>query len=568
MIRPNNKCEIERIEETSVQSIESSTLSQPVSLLTNESAVNGKLRIICCKPSYHMRQVKNKGAILILVWNYLLMSILFFNAENHGFKSLYNMQYVLLGLILPFAGWLADVYFGCYKVIRLCIWMMWIAIMLATASVVIAEFVNESCKDILNNYLVGVLMTLALVGLGGFQSNVIQFGIDQLHDASTSEITSFIAWYIWTGFLSGLVVQLPFACLPNEYHIIRMLVMCIYVSLALSLLFIYNRVLIKEPVTKNPFKLVYNVLKYAIKNKHPRCRSAFTYCEDELPSRIDFGKSKYGGPFTTEQVEDVKTFLCFLPITTMASILFSEMFALYLMTSRLLHSLSVEVKVNDNSDKLSVICYTSHTYVRIFRYSWVFLLPVHELFFYPILQQFLVIIKNQRNFVLAVLLLLAATVTLMLMEVEARSIYLKTNNTTTVQCVGQGILTNSIDYRWLAIPLVFRSMSISAFGIGIIQFVAAQAPYSMRGLIIGTVYGLVLLFATLGIAISIPFTIHLPIWNSGVISCGFWHALLLLVIEIISGIMLLILLKKYKWRKREDVLPNEHIFAERYYDTS
>ena len=55
-------------------------------------------------------------------------------------------------------------------------------------------------------------------------------------------------------------------------------------------------------------------MKYAIKNKQPRCRRAFTYCEDDLPSRIDFGKSKYGGPFTTEQVEDVKTFFRLLPI--------------------------------------------------------------------------------------------------------------------------------------------------------------------------------------------------------------------------------------------------------------
>ena len=28
-----------------------------------------------------------------------------------------------------------------------------------------------------------------------------------------------------------------------------------------------------------------------------------------IPSRIDLGKHKYGGPFTTEQVKDVKTFL-------------------------------------------------------------------------------------------------------------------------------------------------------------------------------------------------------------------------------------------------------------------
>ena len=565
--------EINRIEETSVHSIESSTSLQSVSFLTKEPASKGELKVNYCKPRCRMRQVKNKEAILILVWNYLLMSILFFNTEIsvYHFNFPYSIQYVLLGLMLPFAGWLADVYFGRFKVIRFCIWMMWISVMLATLGSVSAKFLDEYSKIIIDKYLIGALMTLALVGLGGFQSNVIQFGIDQLHDASTSEITSFISWYVWTASFSGLVVQLSFTCISKEYYIIRMLVMCIYVSLALSLMFIFNHVLIREPVTQqNPFKLVYNVVKHAIKNKHPRCRSAFTYCEDDIPSRIDFGKSKYGGPFTTEQVEDVKTFLRILPITSVASIFFSEMSGSYLMTTRLLNLLSIDFSMYGRNEKQSEFCYTSviHFYIIIFRYSWVFFLPVHELFFYPILQRCMVIIKNQWNFLLAVLLQLVATATIMLIEVEARSIHLKTNNTTTVQCVGEGILSNGINYRWLAIPLILQSLSMCGLGIGIIQFVAAQAPYSMRGLIMGTAYSLYFLFAALGFAISIPVTLHFSIWNSGVISCRFWYALLLLAIEIISSIVLLILLKKYKWRKREDVLPNEHIFAERYYDTS
>ncbi len=35
-------------------------------------------------------------------------------------------------------------------------------------------------------------------------------------------------------------------------------------------------------------------------------RSAFTYWEENIPSRLDLGKSRFGGPFTTEQVEDVR----------------------------------------------------------------------------------------------------------------------------------------------------------------------------------------------------------------------------------------------------------------------
>ena len=66
--------------------------------------------------------------------------------------------------------------------------------------------------------------------------------------------------------------------------------------------------------SRNPYKLVYKVIKFAKQHNIPICRSAFTYCEDELPSRMDLGKEKYGGPFTTEQVEDVKASLGILRV--------------------------------------------------------------------------------------------------------------------------------------------------------------------------------------------------------------------------------------------------------------
>ena len=79
-------------------------------------------------------------------------------------------------------------------------------------------------------------------------------------------------------------------------------------SVGLILDFHFHHKLVKEPVTVNPVSLILKVLKYAAKHKYPVQRSAFTYCENERPTRLDYGKSKYGGPFTTEQVEDVKTF--------------------------------------------------------------------------------------------------------------------------------------------------------------------------------------------------------------------------------------------------------------------
>ena len=38
-------------------------------------------------------------------------------------------------------------------------------------------------------------------------------------------------------------------------------------------------------------------------------RSALTYWENKIPSRVDLGKRKYGGPFSEEDVENVKNIL-------------------------------------------------------------------------------------------------------------------------------------------------------------------------------------------------------------------------------------------------------------------
>ena len=58
----------------------------------------------------------------------------------------------------------------------------------------------------------------------------------------------------------------------------------------------------------NPFKTIFKILKYSFTHKLPVRRSALTYWETNIPSRIDFGKHKYGGPFTNEEVEDMKSF--------------------------------------------------------------------------------------------------------------------------------------------------------------------------------------------------------------------------------------------------------------------
>ena len=97
---------------------------------------------------------------------------------------------------------------------------MWAALMLATVSSVLTRTVDSYTSE-MHRCVSGVLWTIIAIGFGGFQANVIQFGMDQLHDSSSDEITSFIVWYVWTYSSSGLVVYFVFECLPNQYWIIE-----------------------------------------------------------------------------------------------------------------------------------------------------------------------------------------------------------------------------------------------------------------------------------------------------------------------------------------------------------
>ena len=70
----------------------------------------------------------------------------------------------------------------------------------------------------------------------------------------------------------------------------------------------------------NPIKLIIQVLNYTRKHRYPERRSAFTYIDEEQPTRMDYGKEKFGGPFTEEEVEDVKTVLRLLPLVICLSL--------------------------------------------------------------------------------------------------------------------------------------------------------------------------------------------------------------------------------------------------------
>ena len=141
--------------------------------------------------------------------------------------------------------------------------------MLATVSSVVAQVIDGYFG--IDTKIQALLYVFMAIGLGGYQANIIQFGMDQLHDASTTEITAFIIWYVWTLLSAGIIVDFISACLSQKNMLIRPLFVSTTLTLALVLLLCCKHWLVIELVKHNSYKLIYEITKYVIVPKTEKC---------------------------------------------------------------------------------------------------------------------------------------------------------------------------------------------------------------------------------------------------------------------------------------------------------
>ena len=116
--------------------------------------------------------------------------------------------------------------------------------------------------------------------------------------------------------------------------------------------------------------------------------------------------------------------------------------------------------------------------------------------------------------------------------------------------------------------LIFFVLSTTLTVVSGLEFISAQVPYSMRG-VIRTWSSILLRNSRSRVQYCSNYSFSAKknnsIWGTGVISCGFWYALAHILLCTTGCIVSAVNKVRYKRRKREDVLPNEHIYAERYY---
>ena len=233
----------------------------------------------------------------------------------------------------PIASLLAEAFIGRYKLVSYTLRVLWL-LFIAGSVISVCEYcllIPSSASYMIIHYLVSIPVSALN---GAFTAVVISLAIDQISDGSSANISALVVWFIWALFsgvgCSYIIVPVFYQCTHfHEGKLISSLLPIVLLSVGLILDFNFHHILVKEPVSANPVKLIFKVLKYAAKHKYPVQRSAFTYCENKQPTRLDYGKSKYGGPFTTEQVEDVKTFWRILLVVLVISMPYIPLEAVY-----------------------------------------------------------------------------------------------------------------------------------------------------------------------------------------------------------------------------------------------
>lgn len=326
-------------------------------LLSNNSSNTSVSKRKRC--AYNIRLLNSKGVILVLMWNILVFSYqnlvlgtlvrLFPGlSEDYPWKSItltIILQHGVPYLIYPIAGWIADAKIGRYKVIRVSLWLIWIGALLFLGTRIIYYALSHVIGiSILSSYPsssaaftndwdpVAIVCTVLIyifnvIGIAGFQANIIPFGVDQMEDGSSDQYSAFIHWYYWTrngsfGVLATLLIQsIKGYCeakenpelgteLTDRFDLIILLLQvgCVTLAVCLDLLF-SNHVLNKDPKVHNPLKKVWKVSKFVLKHdSFVGYREAMTYTYDDRLYRSDFARRAYGGPFDSDEVEDVMTF--------------------------------------------------------------------------------------------------------------------------------------------------------------------------------------------------------------------------------------------------------------------
>ena len=444
--------------------------------------------------------------------------------QNYTYTILFAILYCLIYFFYPFFGVLADLKTGRYNIIITGVAFSFTSwIIGGLAGIVRLYFVDFNALFLT---LFGLSYVLQVIGYCCFRSNVIQFNIDQLVGASADELSATINWHSLNIPLVSFISNIGKCSVGKYFVMVSYVVSGVAVSTVIISNSLFKHRLDTTPHIINPVKLIAKVLNYARKNKYPRNRSAFTYWEKDYPSRLDLGKEKYGGPFTEEKVEDVKTFLRLMPLLVciIGLPVCSSLSNTYSSHHRDLHFTSCFLTNNSIHSLVSTIL--------ILLYQWVI---------YPCLFKYIPSMLKR----IGLGLVFAISTPLYYVILYTCHDYFNVNITS---------------YQAIIIPQILYGISFSFIYPISLEFIIAQSPHQMRGFMVG------LWYAAIGIGYVINITVKFPFNCEEDINCkSLYYYVVMTITVFVILIVFLILAKRYKLRVRGNEV-NIHLIAEEHYE--
>ena len=524
-----------------------------------------------------------KSVLILLIWNVLA-------------RTLYNVHFVPLALfrelnifgtviataflsvintLSPVAGYLGDLKYSRFSMLK-----CGSCLMIAAASIGLLSYtlftvaIRSSAVAVMSCLVISGLFAAVLYLLGYllFSANFIQFSTDQLRDAPTQCSVIFLYAILWSNSFSKTIsatvsfhgnINVTVASNLKPPNV-KSKLSSIYISfILLGLTFLLSVIAIlviqwkrkwflTDKIRGNPYKLVVMVLLFALRHKSPIRRSAFTFCENEPPSRIDFSKRRYGGPYTTEQVEDVKVLLNIVKVLVSLGPVF------LLDYSANLSSVNFNILVNHLNPLLLSPGYLSPVIIFLTIPFYVFLLkPLLERCVPKLLPNFF------KRMGLSIFFLTMFFIVYLLCDGFAYSS--KTNLFENCSKNRSSILNWSYVYirqGYLTIlQATLLALSHILLNISVWEFICCQSPQHMKGLLFGLLLAIRAFMQFLAAIILVPFAYY---WKPHVIGCRTGYSLLHILVGTVTIALFGLTAKRYKYRKRDDIC-NIYQFAEDYY---
>ena len=301
-----------------------------------------------------------------------------------------------------------------------------------------------------------------------------------------------------------------------------------------------HRHLAKEPVGRfNPVKHIFKVLNYAKHHSQPVFRSAFTY--GEVPSRLDLAKIRYGGPFTTEEVEDVKTFGRILLVLI-------SLFG-FLLLPNTLSSFTVCNYYTYFSDNWQTAVGYYFLYLVNIQYILpVLLIPVHMLIIKPCFNRYTyrITILNKMG---AGLILVVMSLGLMTAVDVSLHNFVESVNLSSYKNISLDSTFNESGSPPNYIPPVIiasqflNGLSLILVFLSALEFILAQGPRSMQGLLIGLWYA----YQSVSVLLGVSYLLLHSYQNF-----HYWLTVLNTCLAVLSFTVFIIMSRCYKYRQREE----------------